>query len=288
LEAKLSGNKKTLSWWVDPDWEPWVLAAGIVSVDSAWNPDLPGVLVNDRGDRQVLRLEPAGETRVAYLKRWRYPGPVPFRRLLPVDRDLRHRTAWEFENLEEISALGIRVPKPVLLGQSLAPGGPVAAILLLEDLTGYQECVSWIGQDAEKGEQAAGEIGRLLGIFHRNGLYYRSPGIKHFYIDAERPEGDPRRFAILDLARIDREPISALQRLLGVAGKEIPSEQRDLTKVLLSLADSLPPGSDWQARFWEGYSGAVPGKSRELKQRVEQMLARKKEDREARRRRKDR
>jgi hypothetical protein len=88
----------------------------IEQVEDAWKPGLPGELVNDRGDRQVIRIQIKEWDRTIYLKRWRFPPGSPAR-LLPGKSALRGRGGSEFKNLKELASLGIRVPTPLFFGE---------------------------------------------------------------------------------------------------------------------------------------------------------------------------
>jgi hypothetical protein len=175
---------------ITPGAEGIVKSLGLRCVQDGWREDLPGKIINDRGDRQVLRIPVSESGRVVYLKRWRFTG-ASFYHSLPGKRALRHRAATEFENLHQLKSIGIRVPEPLFLAEERGTWGPVATLLLLEGLVDYVPASEWIQEHPEGVEFLCEGIARLIATLHRNGYYYRSPGLKHFYVRKQEPDSTP-------------------------------------------------------------------------------------------------
>lgn len=253
-------------------------ALGIEKIQDAWRPGFPGEMVNDRGDRKVIRIEISDWDRAIYLKRWRFP-PSSAARWLPGKGSLRNRGASEFNNLKDLSALGIRVPTPLFFGEEKGLFGPVASILGLEDLAGYVCSLDW-GKEHLDGLDAIGRgVGKILGSLHAAGIYHRSPGLKHFYLDPSAPDAP---FAMIDVPRLDRVPPGT--PIEAKSGKDIPCPERDLSKTLLAFRGAFPSADNLEPAFWGAYLSAVDRVDNVdlLREEVEEWVSNRKSDREKR------
>ena len=270
--------------WTAEGAEKILVALGIEKVEDAWRPGFPGELVNDRGDRQVIRIEVPDWERAIYLKRWRFPPGSPAR-FLPGKSALRNRGASEHRNLKDLASLGIRVPRPLFFGEERGLFGPVASVLGLEDLAGYVCSRDW-GKEHPEGLQAVGRgVGRILGSLHAAGIFHRSPGLKHFYLDPLDPDAP---FALLDVPRLDRtDPHSSTYRVQ--LGMESPCPERDLSKTILAIRGAFPDAGTIEPAFWEGYLSTVGRKDEPdtLKETVEERTRKRQTERQERAARKD-
>jgi hypothetical protein len=222
---------------------------GIATVSDGWRGDLPGEIINDRGDRQVLRLRAPSYARHLYLKRWRCSLQSPLR-FLPISRRLRMRARVERENLELLAKAGIAAPLPLAFGEEMGMCGPVASILILEGLDEYCCSADWIVSHPGDRRQVAVGIAKILASLHNRGLYYRSPGLKHFFVHLE---GAGRGMALIDVPRLDRSlkgPAVFLSQLLHL---DAPSPERDLSKAWLTLMGELGADEQTLAAFWDAY-----------------------------------
>jgi tRNA A-37 threonylcarbamoyl transferase component Bud32 len=258
-------------------------ALGIEKVDDAWRPGFPGEMVNDRGDRQVVRIEIPEWDRAIYLKRWRIPPGSPSR-WLPGKNALRNRGASEFRNLKDLSGFGIKVPTPLFFGEERGLFGPVASILGLEDLAGYDCSLDW-GKEHPEALGAVGRgVGKILGTLHAAGIYHRSPGLKHFYLDPSDPDAP---FAMIDVPRLDR--VAPGTTVKATPGKDVPCPERDLSKTLLAFRGAFPNAGNLEPGFWESYCSTTKRSTEleALKASVEEWTRVRQKDREERSARKD-
>jgi len=251
---------------------------GIEQVEDAWRPGFPGALVNDRGDRQVVRIEIPEWDRAIYLKRWRFPPGSPSR-WLPGKNALRNRGASEFRNLKDLFGFGIKVPAPLFFGEERGLFGPVASILGLEDLAGYDCSLDW-GKEHPEALGAVGRgVGKILGTLHAAGIYHRSPGLKHFYLDPSDPDAP---FAMIDVPRLDR--VAPGTTVKATPGKDVPCPERDLSKTLLAFRGAFLESDSLESAFWDAYLSAVDrvDDADSLREAVEEWVSYRKSDREKR------
>ncbi len=279
----MSKHKETIR--LTPGAEGLVESLGLHCVQDGWREDLPGKIINDRGDRQVLRIHPAGPgvelpgqlDRVVYLKRWRFPESSIYR-IFPGKNALRQRAATEFDNLLKLRTLGIRVPEPLILAEERGKWGAVATLLLLEGLSDYVPASEWIREHPGEKEFLCREIARLMAVLHRHNYYYRSPGLKHFYVrkqelpvstpeDQVKKEESPgivdsiihgheqslERLALIDVPRLDRGDCLFFRSIRRKLGADPPCPERDLSKVLLTLTQELGAGKEDLKTFWTTY-----------------------------------
>ncbi len=221
---------------------------GIERVEDAWRIDLPGSVINDRGDRQVLKLQPPGVGQPVYLKRWRFSESSPFR-FLPGRFALRNRATSEKRNLETLLKGGIVAPQPLALGETPGPFGPIASFLLLENLTGYSACADRLPMPIDRACEMISGITATLARLHDMGLFARSPGLKHFYVTE-----DLSSFGLIDVPRLDRSPSVISKWTKQTLGGDPPSRERDLSKVLVEWETHFPDREKWLAAFWSGYA----------------------------------
>jgi hypothetical protein len=226
---------------------------GLGSVADGWRDDLHGEIINDRGDRQVLRIDVPDLRRTVYLKRWRFP-PSSAHLWLPGSDALRRRAKTEFENLRKLARLGFTVPEPLLFGEVFGLWGPVASLLLLEGLNDYTCSADWIKDHPEDRGRIASGIAVILATLHNKGLFYRSPGLKHFYVHND-PSVDA--LALIDVPRLDRKPVGLSGWFGRLFGADIPCQERDLSKVLLTLRQELEADEEVLDAFWKTYLGQI-------------------------------
>jgi len=267
--------------WIRDDATEIVERIGLRSVRDAWREGLSVDIVNDRGDRQVVRID-LGTQGICYLKRWRFPPGSKYL-LFPGGGDLRKRARSELQNLQLLLNLGITVPRPLAFGEEKGLWGPVASFLLLEELSGYTCCYDRMLEHPDKPEEVVGGIATLLATLHDRRIYYRSPGLKHFYLKPGSGE-----FAMLDVARLDRGKPGLVSRLSGITGREMPCAERDLSKVLLPLRAGFSSPRQVDSLFWEAYftKRKEVGDKGDLLRRVEEQLVLREKARERRRNRK--
>lgn len=237
------------SWIIDPEGIGLIEDLGIRTLEDGWNPGLPGEIINDRGDRQVLELVAPGTGQVVYLKRWRFPASSLFR-LLPGHRTLRYRAHSEWDNLRVLRECGIRVPAPYLLAERMSLPGPEASLLLIEGLTGYTHAAEWLDRHPADRGPLCQSIACLFRRLHDHHLFYRSPGLKHFYVAGE---GLAAPLALIDVPRLDRPGRASrfFERMLSSI--DIPGPLRDLSKVLLTLRYEIRANEKETEEFWKGY-----------------------------------
>jgi len=267
---------------ISPGAEGLIESLGLRCVQDGWREDLPGKVVNDRGDRQVLRIGSTGlggPHEVVYLKRWRFAESSLYR-YIPGKMNLRYRAATEFENLQKLKSIGIRVPEPLFLAEERETWGPVATLLLLEGLVDYVPTSEWIREHVEGTEFLCREIAHLLAVLHRHGYYYRSPGLKHFYVHKQalvtEPslQGSPEsNLALIDVPRLDHGCCQRFRKLLQRLGLDPPCPERDLSKVLITLNQELHASEDDLELFWSTYcsEGGVESKADDLRRRVQEL-----------------
>lgn len=251
--------------WIAPGAEGLIKSLGLGCVQDGWREDLPGKVINDRGDRQVLRLGLSGagmEPRVVYLKRWRFDKASLYRHL-PGKRALRYRATTEFENLQRLKTIGLCVPEPLYLAGENGPWGPVATLLLLEGLVEYEPASEWILEHRDGVEFLCKGIAHLLAVLHRHGFYYRSPGLKHFYVRKPDDAGgdiQDENLALIDVPRLDKGGSWLPAGLCRWLGADPPCPERDLSKVLLTLTEELAASQEQIEAFWSAYcaeTGAI-------------------------------
>lgn len=268
------------SLWIADEARATVESLHLLTVEDGWRADLPGAVVNDRGDRQVVRLDDPGGGGNLYLKRWRIPEGSVFR-VLPGRRGLRRRAADEFRNLQSLGRMGVRVPRPLAFGETRGAWGAVASVLLLEGLDAYRCARSWAKDHPEHRGLIAEGIARIVGALHRNHAYYRSPGLKHFYVRADSPESP---LALLDVPRLD-PPANLLRGLLGPTfGFDPPGPVRDLSKVLLTLRQELRLKGPEEEGFWIAYwkESGLAQDEKAIRAVVEKIAERRRERRKTR------
>ncbi len=276
----MSSGKVTIQ--IRPGAEGLIKSLGLFSIQDGWREDLPGHLVNDRRDRQVLQLAPpppdtpTAAGRIVYLKRWRFAEDSPYR-YLPGKNALRHRATTEFENLQRLTNIGVRVPEPLFLAEENGLWGPVASLLLLEGLVEYVPASEWIHKHKDGAEFLCLRIACLMATLHRNDYFYRSPGLKHFYVRKQKSKSDPSRangpddnLALIDVPRLDRGCRQWLKSPWQWLGADPPCPERDLSKVFLTLTQELGASKKELEVFWSTYSIEVGvGKEAEaLRRRV--------------------
>src|SRR3989304_566576 len=103
--------------WIHPRAIEIANAIELHGVEDAWKSDLPGQVINDRGDRQVIRIELSDLGRTVFMKRWRLASKSPFL-FLPGKNELRTRGRSEFLNLSRLSEIEITVPQPLAFGET--------------------------------------------------------------------------------------------------------------------------------------------------------------------------
>jgi hypothetical protein len=238
--------------WIDETAATVVREIGLEKVRDAWDANLPGEIVNDRGDRQVVRIVHPRTGGVYYLKRWRF-SPKSLYRYLPGGFSPRKRAASELRNLRDLQSAGIAVPRPLAFGETQGLWGTVESFLLLANLDGYVSCLEWGKAHPEDLCRIAEGVARVMGILHNEGIYHRSPGLKHFYL---KPDSDSGPFALLDVPRLDRDPSRFWNRIKAWLTYEIPTVERDLSKVLLGLREDLSLERDGEGAFWRAYFAA--------------------------------
>ncbi|MCA9449181.1 MAG: hypothetical protein KC931_18830 [Candidatus Omnitrophica bacterium] len=238
--------------WAQSEGHKILATLGIKSVEDAWNPDLPGEIVNDRGDRQVLRVVPSPEEPPVYLKRWRFSTSNP-RRILPGNGDLRWRARREKENLELLGVGGIVAPSPLAMGETRGPFGPVATFLFMSEMTGYRPACDLLPMPLGDAFQLIHGITETLGKLHTLDRYARSPGLKHFYVTEDR-----RSFGLIDVPRLDKPAHGWMAGLKKAFGMDIPSRERDLSKIWVEWNSYFPKAEEWQEAFWRGYATHFP------------------------------
>lgn len=268
------------SLWIADEARATVESLHLLTVEDGWREDLPGALVNDRGDRQVVRLEHPGGEGNLYLKRWRIPDRSLYR-WLPGRRALRSRAADEFRNLQALERIGIRVPRPLVFGETRGLWGTVASVLLLEGLDAYRCAQGWSQEHPGQECLIAEGIARIVGALHRHRIYYRSPGLKHFYVRADSPESP---LALLDVPRLD-PPAHPLRDMLGPTfGFDPPGPVRDLSKVLLTLRRELRLNRIEEEGFWAAYwkESGLPHDREAVRAVVERIAERRRERRKTR------
>lgn len=271
----MSKHKETIR--ITPGAERLVESLGLHCVRDGWRENLPGKIVHDRGDRQVLRITIPDTGQLVYLKRWRFSESSPYHSF-PGKNALRQRAATEFDNLKKLRTIGIRVPEPLFLAEERGMWGTVATLLLLEGLTGYVSASEWIHEHPGEKEFLCREIARLMAVLHRHNYYYRSPGLKHFYvrnqeIPASTPEDQMKkvesagsvdsnihgheqsleRLALIDVPRLDRGDCPFFRSIRHKLGADPPCPERDLSKVLLTLTQELGAGTEDLRTFWTTY-----------------------------------
>lgn len=264
--------------WIHPSAETLFRQLHISEVSDIWKDHYPFEIVNDRGDRQVLRID-LGDKGVFYLKRWRFPHGSKYR-FLPGAGDLRRRAGDEFQNLRTLAELGIRVPQPLAFGEESGLWGPVASFLLLEELSGFVCAFEYLRTHPDDWREGVFGIARLMATLHNNGLFYRSPGLKHFYLKPGKEE-----FAMLDVARLDRGKPGWVRKVLSNwAGLETACEERDLSKVLLPLRNAVHDRGSLDAFFWETYFAhrSTENLGEDFIERVEKLTLVREASREAR------
>ena len=254
--------------WIDPTAAGLAGEIGLREVHDAWDDNLPGEIVNDRGDRQVVRIVHPRTGDFYYLKRWRFSRKSLYR-YLPGAFSLRKRAASELQNLLDLQSAGIAVPKALAFGETRGPWGTVESVLLLANLDGYVSCLEWGKDHPEDLGRIAEGVARVMGILHNEGIYHRSPGLKHFYL---QPDSEAARFALLDVPRLDRNPSRLWNRIKGCLRYEIPTVERDLSKVLLGLREDFSLEGEGEGIFWQAYFEArgLPGTEETLIARVEE------------------
>jgi len=270
--------------WIEETAIDFVRAIGLQEVKDGWRADLPGTVVNDRGDRQVVRVACQGHPEVAYLKRWRFGPQSPYR-FLPGAKALRNRGRSEFQNLGFLLDLGFVVPRPLAFAEERGMWGPVASILLLENLAGYESCLQWGREHPEGHVLVATGVAEIMARLHNRDIYHRSPSLKHFYL----PTGpDAGQFALIDVPRLDRSGSGMLEKARSWLGGETPCAERDLSKVLLSLRDELSAGDDIAEAFWTAYLNARDSvaEPRVLRERTSGLVEKRHEARRKRQKRK--
>ncbi len=226
---------------------------GFETVADAWRVDLPGEVVNDRGDRQVLRIHPPNwGGRPVYLKRWRFPLESPYR-WLPGKNDLRNRGRTEKENLERLLNGGIHAPLPLAMGEVRGIWGPTDTFLLLDELSGYRASSELLPLGLEDSLSLIRGVTETLAKLHQLGWFARSPGLKHFYVSE-----DLSRFGLIDVPRLDRSPSFPIRWIKGLSGGEVPGRERDLSKVFVEWSSHYPNESEWIDSFWGGYAIHCP------------------------------
>ena len=122
-------------------------------------------------------------------------------------RTLSHPFGWptasrERLNIGRLQALGLSVPKPVFHGERRSEKG-FKAILVTEELSGFQALDTQTGLDSAAREVLATEVGRVLGIMHRACWQHSCLYDKHLMI---RWQGDRPEVALIDLEKL-RRPI---------------------------------------------------------------------------------
>lgn len=236
-------------WKIDPNAVDLIHVLGIRTLEDGWNPTLPGRVINDRGDRQVVELIVPGTGQVVYLKRWRFAPSSPYR-FLPGHRDLRLRARSEWNNLHILKRIGVRVPEPYLLAERENLIGPEASILLIEGLSGYTHAAEWLVHHPANRGSLCRSIGVLFRLLHTNKLFYRSPGLKHFFVS---PEGLAAPLALIDVPRLDR-PHATSNLLAHVLSRiDFPGPLRDLSKVLITIRYEVQASEDEIDGFWKSY-----------------------------------
>lgn len=241
---------------IHPGAESIIRSLGVNRVDDAWRTDLPGVIVNDRGDRQVLRLQPPDGSNPVYLKRWRFPDGS-LHRYIPGKREMRERARKEYENLLRLSEAGIRAPTPLALGETPGFGGPIASFLILEELSGFRESAQLDLDSVAVLHKVVRGAAQTLSQLHRLGLFWRSPGLKHFYVDDAM-----ENFALLDVPRLEKKGSAGLEWILRLLGGDPPCRERDLSKLLAEILGRQPDSSQWIREFWEGCAESAPEASK--------------------------
>lgn len=231
---------------IHPGAESLIRSLGLNRVEDAWRSDLPGVIVNDRGDRQVLRLTPPDGSKSIYLKRWSFPEGNLHRRI-PGKREMRERARKEYENLLRLSEAGIRAPNPLALGESPGFGGPIATFLILEELSGFRESAQLDLDSIAVLHKVVRGAARTLSQLHRLGLFWRSPGLKHFYVDDAM-----ENFALIDVPRLEQKASAGMVWILRLFGGDPPCRERDLSKLLAEILERQPDSRQWIREFWEG------------------------------------
>ena len=122
-------------------------------------------------------------------------------------RTFSHPFGWptasrERLNISRLQALGLCVPRPVFHGERRTENG-FEAILVTEELTGFQALDTQTGLSPAARQALAAEVGRVLGIMHRADWQHSCLYDKHLMIrwQGERPE-----VALIDLEKL-RRPI---------------------------------------------------------------------------------
>lgn len=241
--------------WVDPTCRDWVTALGLRTVNDAWSPALAGIMINDRGDRQVLRLAHSDFPSLAYLKRWRFPEDSKYHRF-PGASVLRKRARAELRNLRKLARIGVVCPRPLAFGEVKSIWGPVASALLLADLAGYESAADFLETNPEEVPRVTAGMARIVATLHSHGLFYRSPGLKHFYVPLQGDKDQP--FGLIDVPRLDRKPGPVMRLVREAFNLDTPGVTRDLSKVLMGVADHLERVPEAEECFWHAYFDALP------------------------------
>ena len=238
--------------WVDEDLRESIAELGIRTIEDGWSDLLQGEIVHDRGERQVIRLAAPDGEHSYYLKRWRV-APYSPKRYLPLSFNTRYRTRNEFGNLTHLKELGLTVPKPIFFAEKKGVWGPDASILLLVELQPYTCCLELADQEEHRERIAIG-IAEILGQLHSNDLFYRSPGLKHFYLHNTDTAAS---LALLDVAGIQKQPTGLRKHLQTWIKSDMPGRNRDLSKVTLTLRGELGAADSVIDSFWSAYGKIV-------------------------------
>jgi len=267
--------------WIEEEIRIEVERMGLRRVRDAWREDLAAEVVNDRGERQVLRIRLPESGRVIYLKRWRFSLENP-RRFLPFQDETRLRARNEYRNLLKLALWGFKVPPTLLVGEEAGLWGPKATLLGVENLAGYECCADWGREHPEARGAIVRGVAALLARLHYRGIFHRSPGLKHFYL---RPESLDEPFALLDVPRLDRQPETIPRLLAELVGWEIPGPERDLSKALLGIEDEFGSDSEIGPVFFAEYfkNRTLPLDPEKVRRRILQDIERRRESRLARR-----
>lgn len=118
-------------------------------------------------------------------------------------RTWRHPLGWptasrEWHYLHRLHGLGIGAPSPVFHAARRSGDG-VEAVLVTEELSGYQDLLEWGGLDGDSRSWLALAVGELLGRLHRARLQHSSLYDKHVMA---RREGERFVVALIDLEKM--------------------------------------------------------------------------------------